>query len=256
MANVDMLYEFLSNRIPPELSCDWDNDGRMCVPDRNRDVRRVLVCLDASSDAVSYAIEKNFDCIVTHHPMIFNPLNQIDGANGCHSKIIKLINAGISVLSFHTRLDKVDGGVNDVLAQALGLSNIEAFSDVGRMGDVCPISVRDFALRVANETCSDRTYYVDSGKKVRKAAIVGGSGKGYFEEAVKCGCDTFLTGEVAHNFEHEAKEWGINLVCCGHYYSENIICKRLCELVLEFDKGIYTEIFDTNPAICVKKSGV
>lgn len=247
MANIEKMYEFLNNAIPSEFSCDWDNDGRMCISS-NREVRKVLICLDVCESVIDYAVENSFDCIISHHPLIFNSLNCFDTNQSSGRKLAKLVKSDISVFSFHTRLDKVSGGVNDVLADIIGLNNIEDFSDVGRMGNVECSSFVDFAKDVKEKLGSDRVVCVDANKKVSKVAIVGGSGKGYLQEAVECGCDTFITGEMPYNCEHDAKELGINLFCGGHYFTENVVCERLELLVKTFDENIYTETIKSNPS--------
>lgn len=251
MATINELYRLLEEHIPAELACDWDNDGRMVVPCGEKKVEKVLICLDVTESAVDYAIEGGFDCIISHHPIIFNSIKNIDSDNYLCRKLCKLIKNGIAVFSFHTRLDKVSGGVNDALADIFELKNIADFSDVGRMGECSPVSLGRFATLVKEWLNTDRPLVcVDSGRKVNKIAIVGGSGKGYLEEAYEKGCDTFITGEMPYNCEHEAKEMGINLICAGHYFTENIVCERVQLLVKNFDLGIYTEIYsNTNPSV-------
>ena len=77
MKSVNELYGYLNEAIPSELSCDWDNDGRMCIPSPDKQVKKVLVSLDANDDVIDYAAENGFDCIITHHPMIFHPLKNV-----------------------------------------------------------------------------------------------------------------------------------------------------------------------------------
>lgn len=248
MANIEQLYKYFENEIPSALSCEWDNDGKMCVPCPERSVKRVLVSLDISKDAVEYAAKNNFDCIISHHPLIFDPLSNLDAQDHIAEKVCMLIKNGISAFSFHTRLDKVQGGVNDVLADALGLCGVSDFSDVGRMGETKPIGVKDFAKLIKEKLNADKIVCVDGGKAVSKIAVVGGSGKGYLAEVKQCGCDTFVTGEMPYNCEHEAKELGINLICAGHYFTENLVCERIEDMVKCFDEGVYTEIFASNPS--------
>ena len=255
MASINELYNLLESAIPAELSCDWDNDGRMVVPNGEKDVRKALICLDVTENAVDYAIENGFDCIISHHPIIFHGIKNIDTDNYLSRKLCKLIKNDIAVFSFHTRLDKVSGGVNDALADLFKLKNVTDFSDVGRMGEVdTDVDLRvteRFATIIKELLNLDRPLIiVDSGRPVKKVAIVGGSGKDYIEEAYMCGCDTFITGEVPYNCEQEAKEMGINLVLGGHYFTENVVCPRIEMLIKNFDLGIETEIYnDTNPSV-------
>ena len=180
--------------------------------------------------------------------MVFDALKSVDGQRAMGRKLCKLIKNDISVMSFHTRLDAVSGGVNDALADALGLKNINDFSDVGRIGEVNKMGVKQFGEMVKKTLGADKVLCVDAGKEVNKIALVGGSGKGYLEEAVSFGCDTFLTGEMPFNYEQEAKELGINLVCAGHYFTENTVCERLVMLLKNLDSGIVVEIYESNPS--------
>lgn len=249
MVTVNELYGIIDKVVPKELSCEWDNDGRMVVPCTEKTVEKILICLDVTEEAVDYAIEKGFDCIISHHPLIFSPLKAVDADNHICRKVCKLIKNDIAVFSFHTRLDSVGGGVNDALADEIGLREVTKFSDVGRIAHCPPEELCGFVARVKERLSSDRPLvYVDGGKKVSRVAIVGGSGKGYLEEAVENGCDTFITGEMPFNCEHDAKELGINLICAGHYYTENLVCKRIKLLVENKVHGIVTEIYATNPA--------
>ena len=251
MVTVNELYKYLENAVPGDLSCDWDNDGKMVLPCPDRTVKKVLITLDITESAVDYAADKGFDCIISHHPLIFSPLKNIDFENNVGRKVCKLIKNGRAAFSFHTRLDKVSGGVNDALADLLGLKNVNDFSDVGRMGETDVSSLRDFAEKLKKGTGSDRVVCVYGGRAVKKVALVGGCGKGYLEEAYLCGCDTFLTGEMAYNYEIDAKEMGINLIYGGHYFTENGICKRLALLIENIGSGVKCEMFESNPAFSV-----
>ena len=251
MASVERFYDYFNNIIPSELSCEWDNDGRMCVPAPEKEVKKVLICLDVTNGVIDYAVENKFDCIISHHPMIFDPVRCVDGSNPIGRKICKLIKNDIAVFSFHTRLDKVKGGVNDALAEAMELKNVSDFSDVGRMGEVESVSLVAFAEKLKANISADKIICVDGGKEVSKVAVVGGSGKGYLSEALLCGCDTFVTGEMPYNYEHDAKEMGLNLICGGHYFTENLVCYRIEKMVKDFDSEILTEIIESNPAFVI-----
>ena len=153
------LYNYLSEKIPSELSCEWDNDGLMCCPEPDREVRRVLVCLDVSDEAVNTAIEGGFDVILSHHPMIFKGIKSVVGETGPVGRVIRLIKSGISVMSFHTRFDAVDGGVNDTLASIFELTDVEKIEcegiELGRVGSLKQEMVlSDFAALVKEKLCA------------------------------------------------------------------------------------------------------
>ena len=145
------LNKYMNERIPKELSCSWDNDGLMCCPDGNREVKKVLFCMDVTPEAIDYAIENGYDLIISHHPLIFKGVKSVSGDFGIPSRIIKLIKNDVSVMSFHTRFDAVDGGVNDALAEIFGLSDIEKVLCDGiemmRIGDLeNEMTIEEFAV--------------------------------------------------------------------------------------------------------------
>ena len=117
--NVAELYEYLNERIPASLSCEWDNDGLMCCPDPDKEVSRVLITLDVTDDAVSAAISGGYDLIVSHHPLVFRPLKSVTPYDITSARVIELIKSDVSVMSFHTRLDAVDGGADCWIRQQI-----------------------------------------------------------------------------------------------------------------------------------------
>ncbi len=246
---VKELYANFSSRIPEELREAWDNDGIMCCPDGTAEVCRVLVTLDVTEEIVDYAIERSFDLIVSHHPLIFKPLSSIDEENHIARKVIKLLGSGISVFSFHTRADKLVGGVNDRLADLLGMFDTKPFGegDLGRIGNIDePMELQDFAYRVKQLTGSDVVKYVDGYNDVYTVAVVGGDGKGYVKAAIDAGADTYISGRIGYNVMEEASEMGINLIEAGHFFTEQHITEFFRELLLDFDPSIYVEIADSN----------
>ena len=174
---VKELYLRFSERIPEELSEEWDNDGLMCSADSSAEVRRALVTLDVTEEIVDYAIEQCFDLIVSHHPLIFRPIGEINEDNHTARKLIKLIESGISVFSFHTRADKVVGGVNDLLCDLIGMYDTRMLGTdlIGRVGELDEeLSLEDFAYKVKIATGSDAVRYADGYNKVKRVAVVGG----------------------------------------------------------------------------------
>ena len=166
---VSQLYDILNQRIPQSLSCDWDNDGLMCCPEPDREVRRVLVCLDATAEMVEKAVAEAFDVILTHHPLVFHKLPALDPSDPVARKLIRLARAGVAVMSFHTRLDALGGGVNDALATRLGLIDAIPYGEesIGRVGRLpAPMPLSDFAELVKRALGVPHVVAADAGKPV------------------------------------------------------------------------------------------
>ena len=247
--NVKELYQKFAEAIPEHLRESWDNDGIMCCADGSAKVYRVLVALDVTEEIVDYAIERGFDLIVSHHPLIFKPISSLDEENHISRKLIKLVCSGITVFSFHTRADKLVGGVNDRLADILGIKDARPFGDgdLGRIGQIEEtMDLQDFAYRVKQLCSSDIIRYADGFNDVHTVAIVGGDGKGYVKSAIEAGADTYISGRIGYNVMEEAAEMGINLIEAGHYFTEQHITEFFRELLIDFDPNLYVEIADSN----------
>lgn len=246
---VKKLYDELTAHIPESLREEWDNDGIMCSTDLSAEVNNVLVTLDVTEEVVDYAISRNFDLIVSHHPLIFNPIKSVTEEQHISRKLIKLINNNVTVFSFHTRADKVFGGVNDLLAKAIGLVDISPFGEggLGRIGTLPDErSLDEFADDVKMQLGSDGVKYADAYNSVKRVAVVGGDGKDYVKDALSAGADTYLSGRISYNVMEEAADMGINLVEAGHYYTEFPITSFFSSLISSLDGNAYIEIADSN----------
>lgn len=240
---VNELYNALSALYPAALSAEWDNDGLMCCPDGAKEVRRVLCALDATDFVIDHAIKNGFDLILTHHPLLFHKVGAFTESVPEARKLMKLLTAGISVLSFHTRADAATGGVNDLLARALGLHDVEPLpGGIGRIGTLeekMPLS--SFAKRVKETLSSPLVLMGDAGLSVSRCALCGGSGKDEIAAAKAAGADTFLSGRLSYESVNEAGSLGINLLEAGHFYTEDLLPRYWAEELPRRFAGLYAE---------------
>lgn len=246
---VKELYKILNEKIPASLSCEWDNDGLMCCPDGERAVRRALVALDVTDAVVDAAIEGEYDVIVSHHPFIFKGLKSINDENYIAEKAVKLIKSGISVFSFHTRLDALDGGVNDCLCALLSLENVSMFGEgnIGRIGDLhAPTSAEALALTVKEVLGADGVLLAKADKECHRVAVLGGEGGDDIGAAIAAGADTYISGRLGYHAMTDAPDMGINLIEAGHFYTENPVCTVLVEIIREADPNVACDTYHSN----------
>ena len=245
----------LDRLYPRSLSASWDNDGLMCCADDTKEVRRVLVSLDATRAAIRYAAEGGYDVLLTHHPMIFRGEKAITQDRLSGGRAILALQSGVSVISLHTRLDAGEGGVNDCICKLLGLANVVPFGDedcptIGRIGTVplfthlghsyfWPTVKLKLGLPYL-ETANDHYVY--------RVAVVGGAGDDLLEAAKAAGADTFITGEMGYNRMEDAAEMGMNVLVCGHYFTEVPVCERLAELARTI-AGAEVGRYASNPVV-------
>lgn len=243
------LYKVFEEKFPKSLSCEWDNDGLMCASSLDSEVEKVLCVLDVTEETLEYAFKNGFDTIVSHHPMIFHHLGAITPENHISKRVIFALKNNINVFSYHTRADAVSGGVNDLLAKALGLVNITAFGDgegdIGRVGELAKeVDILEFANTVKT-ILGCPTVTVAGGKQtVKRVAVLGGAGKSFIGPAKSTGADVFVSGELGFGNMTEAPEMGICLIEAGHFHTENLLCKYFSEILGSL--GIENECYVSN----------
>lgn len=232
-------HEQLSALYPKTLSEPWDNDGIMVSADPEAPVRRVLVALDAVSDAIGTAAERGCDCVLTHHPMLFRGVKAAVPDNVGGRRILRAVREGVSVISLHTRLDAGEGGVNDCLLRALGFGSRGGFGVseapdghfIGRWTEIPPMTGRELAESVKEKLGCDAVRVTgDPEKRIRTVAVCGGDGKDFIPEALARGFDAYLTGDAGYNMAEDAAEDGLFTVEAGHYHSEAPVLARLREM--------------------------
>jgi len=113
--------------IPLKLAQDWDNVG-LLIGDSQKDVKNILLTIDVTRNVVDEAKKLKTDLIISYHPVIWDGLKKIT-AEGPTGGLYDLIRSGIAVFSIHTALDSAVGGVNDGLAEIVGIVDGEPIGD-------------------------------------------------------------------------------------------------------------------------------
>ena len=236
------LYDYLEKALPPLDIEGIDSDGIHTMPEPNKEVQKVLVALDPYEKAVNAAIAGKYDLLLTHHPLFWGePMPETPPEYWYN----KLLDANIASFSFHIRLDRAKGGVNDILAERLELINIEPFDepeipDLGRIGNLkTPMTESELAEHVKRALGAQTVRYtlLPDGRKIKRVAVLGGSASDAIASAALAGADAIVGGEFKHHtYGYAALECGgkgISIIEAGHYHTEVPVCERLRELVLE-----------------------
>ena len=241
---------------PSYMKYDWDNEGLLCGT-MNAEVHKILVALDPFESVCKEAAEIGADLLVTHHPLIFKPLPGITDETSIGRGIMTLCRHGISAINAHTNLDCAQGGVNDVLAQTLGLADIatipygDGASALLRCGSVKEQPLGDFLAQVKTKLNCEGLRYADGGRPVRKVAVGGGSCADGMLDALDAGCDTFVTADVKYNQFWDARDLGLNLIDAGHFCTENPVIAVLAAKIADQFPNITVKISETH-ADCMK----
>lgn len=211
---------------PYELAESWDNCGLM-TGDRAQKVTKVLCALDATEAVIEEAVRVGAEVVVAHHPLIFTSVCHVTEDDATGRALRLAIRNEISVICMHTNADCAEGGVNDALARALGLShviNMEAGENkqLGRVGDLpARMSPKIFAEYVKDCLDAGGVRYTDGGHPIRRVAVGGGACGKMMDAAKAKGADAFVIGDCSYDLMQRAQSIGLTLVDAGHFPTEN-----------------------------------
>lgn len=242
MASVREICGFFNENAPFYTKFDFDNIG-LLVGDPAQEVHRVLTALDITDAVIAEASGLGAQLIVSHHPLIFDPLKTVVADDYKGRKLYRLIREDISAICLHTNMDTADGGVNDCLMAALGgtvtglLDPHGAHPDgrpygVARLGELPEATgLETFLARTKHALGVNMLRYVSGGKPVKRLACCGGAGGSEIEKALRAGCDTYVTADLKYDHFLWAKEMGLNLIDADHFCTENVVVPHLAALL-------------------------
>lgn len=252
MPQLTDIVAYLENLAPPDLAEDWDNVG-LLVGDGQQPVERVMTCLTLTPDVAEEAVWRKTDLVVTHHPILFRPVQRLTSDTHDGKLLLELIAARVAVYSPHTAFDSTAGGINQSLAESLGLLDIDVLRPAkpgerghgdteppaasteheiiggGRCGSLPqPESLVAFNERVKAALDIRYLQYVgDEGRLIQRVGVACGSAAEFLPDARKHECDVFVTGEARFHACLEARATGIAMVLAGHYATERPAVERL-----------------------------
>ena len=153
-AAIKEVVSMIESIAPPQLAYDWDNSGLLIkCSDR---VSRMLITLDVTPLTVEEAVQNGCDMILSHHPLIFSEIRTLSIDEYTDAIVMQLVKHGISLYSSHTSFDRARGGLNDILAEKLGLTDIETIQGPGeglmRIGRLKKHNSRDELIDTVKRT--------------------------------------------------------------------------------------------------------
>lgn len=264
---------------PLDLQEDFDNAGvqvavNSCPDALDAQLTGVLVCLDITEQVIDEAIAKNCNMVVSHHPLIFQPLKRVCGRTYQQRCVAKAILAGITLYSAHTNLDNARGGVNHIIASMLGLNNLQWLEPRGSEGGSgvigeLPVPMTAMQLLLSLKTlfkvdalfnnCRGNSAFAEQKsvcgtiaveKEIRKVALCGGAGAFLMGKAREMGADAFITGEIHY---HDYFGQDMLLVEMGHYQSEQYTQELLMKIILRNfpEARVMKTSVNTNPVLTI-----
>lgn len=215
---ISQIYEFLNTLSPFELQENWDNSG-LLIGDFNQEIESVVLSIDVD-EALIDSIEAN-SLLITHHPLIFGGLKQLEFNKYPTNLIRKMIQKNISNISMHTNFDKTH--LNDYVAKdilgydVLYKDSFIAYLEINEEFDA-------FAAKVASAFSLPHVRCVKNRDFIKTAALTTGSG-GSLIKQIKADC--FLTGDIKYHDAMEAKSINLSLIDIGHFESEHFFAEIL-----------------------------
>lgn len=233
------LIEILEELAPTALSCEWDNPG-LLAGRSDKEVKTVFLALDATDNAIESAVLCQADMIITHHPLIFKPLKKVNDEDFISRRILKMIQNDISYYAMHTNFDAAPGCMGDLAGEYLGLEDTKVLEVMGKTEDDKDYGIGIYGsfkgamtLRETAEAVK-KAYGIpfvtvfgnmeeeNSGKVIKTAAICPGAGGSTLREALSCGADVYITGDISHHEGIDAVANGMAVIDAGHYGIEHI----------------------------------
>lgn len=238
--------ELLRKIAPEQYALEWDNVG-LLVGREEKEIKRVLVALDATDSVIEQAVEGEADLLVTHHPMLFAPLKRIVDSDMNGRRILRLIGDDICYYAMHTNCDtmvmaeeaadRIGLREGKVLEPAAGETEI----GIGRYGELEEeITLWELCDRVKKAFGLESVRLVgDPGASVKRAAISTGSGKSMIRPALCAGVQVLVTGDIDHHSALDSLDQGLSLIDAGHYGTERFMVDLVADYLTQFGLDVW-----------------
>lgn len=229
MVTVSDIVNFMHDFAPPSLAESYDNVG-LLIGDATRKVQKVLVCLDADGAVAQEAKEQGVDMVVSHHPLIFNPLSRIVTDDAISKTAISLIKNDIALCASHTNFDSVKSGLCDLfldkICKTKNRTPIEGEGEdgVGRYAILTePKKLSELLTTIKGTFDLSTVRYVGNmHKEVSSVAVCNGGGAEFVYQAKTLGADCYISGDIKYQHARFAYENDVALIEIPHYSAEKI----------------------------------
>ena len=248
------LIAFFKKHFPEDKAYAWDHVG-LQVGRLNQKITGIMIALDVSQASLQETIDQGCNLLLTHHPFLFHPLKKIHLDTPKGQLIETIIKNDILVYAAHTNYDVADTGMNDVLADRLGLQDQEVLdvdengTGIGRVGTIPALSLADFIDSVKTKLHLSHVHLIshNDDKIIQKVAISGGSGSHHLMAAKKHRADIYLTGDITYHTALEALELKQRVLDIGHFAESQFKEALKAQLLAEgFTVPVHVA-FETSP---------
>ena len=209
------IYELLGRVSPFENQEAWDNGG-LQIGGLADEVSEIVLSLEVDESVVERLKPKSL--LITHHPLIFKPLKNLDFGDYPNMLVRELIKKECALIAMHTSFD--DSHLNAFVArEALGFKEAYQEGCVAYV-EVDSMDLKTLALRVRDALKLPVLKVVDAGQEIKKIAIVCGAGFGLLPQIKERENLCFLTGDIKYHDGMIARALGVSMIDIMHYESE------------------------------------
>jgi dinuclear metal center YbgI/SA1388 family protein len=212
---------------------EWDTPG-LSSGHPNQTVSKALLSVDVTAEVISEAKSLGCQLIISHHPVLFRPVSTLSEQTLKGQLMTLAIRESIALYSAHTNADIVPRGVSDILATAIGLDSPKPLVELGpgtghgRIGNIKPISLQDFAKAIATVLPKTQAPIRVAGspeRMVSKVAVLGGAGDSFIPQALAAGADVLVTSDLRHHVSLDAitdSQRSLALIDISHFAAESL----------------------------------
>lgn len=250
---VDEIYSYLDILYPFDSQEKWDNSG--ILVDAGLDCNKLLISLDIDRRAVDEAELKASDLVVSHHPVIFDPLKKISR----EMPVYRLIQNDISAICMHTNADKSPYGTNGIILRELSrrfeLEGEPEYINSEQCGYICTfkesVNVGTFVEALKSIFGCEYIRVSEGAHTVKKVGFCSGSGGSFIEDIAANGCDAYVSGDIKHDVWMSAEDSGVKIFDCGHFHTENPVIWEIRRVLEEKFPQLDVEAAESSTDPCV-----
>ena len=251
MPKVKDIIELIESKAPLALTLDFDCAG-LNVGDMEDEVKGILLAQNVTYSTIEECVKEKANLLITHHPCVFG--EEPDAY--MQSLVAKAKANGINLYSCHTNLDCCDGGLNDFVADKLGMRELRIIDGCARRGKIRPTKLKELARQVSAILGDECVKYVgDDDRMIEDVALCTGAGARDEELALYAnsdGVDCIIGGESKLSIALMAKDMGVSVIDVGHYTSEIFCVEIFANWLREYNSLIKVSKTDINPYKSIK----
>ena len=230
--------ELIEKEYPKSCAEEWDNVG-LLAGDEDTEVSDIMVSLDATDEVVEQAVSNKVQLLITHHPLIFGSVKQINNSSVVGRRLLKLIGNGIAYYAMHTNFDI--RGMAQLNEEQIGLINTQVLYEtgeengipegIGRVGELPnAVDYLTLAEHVKKSLGIDSVRCYGCGAPdIKRVAISGGSGKSVVSSAIKAKAQVLITGDIDYHTGIDAADDGLYIIDAGHFGTEYVFMEYMTQ---------------------------